>query len=190
VRRRQLVGLGLAVALVLGAVVLRERSQGSDGNDYGPLRRAVALQPCPTGLGPDLPRVTLPCLSGGPAVALAGARPGKPMLVNIWATWCPPCVREVPLLVRFDAEAGDRIGVVGVLHEDEQGQALEFARQYGMHYPSVVDDDGRVLRAYGSGPPVTLLVDADGKIRRVKRGEWHSLAELRSAVEDSLGLRL
>ena len=189
-RRRQLLGVGLALALVVGAVALREHSQTGNGNDYGPLRRAVALESCPPGLGHDLPAITLPCLDGGPRVALASRAPGKPLLVNIWATWCAPCVREVPLLLRFRVAAGDRVGIVGVLHEDEQGQALEFARQFGMHYPSVVDDDGRVLRAFGSGPPVTLLVDATGKVRKVKRGEWHSLDELRSAVRDSLGLSL
>jgi len=188
-RWRQLVGVGLALALVAGALVLRQRSAGG-ANDLGPLRRAVVLDSCPKALGADLPRITLPCLSGGPDVALASAAPGKPTLVNIWATWCGPCVREVPLLLKFRAAAGDRIGIVGVLHEDEQGQALEFARQYGMHYPSVVDDDGKVLRAFGSGPPITLLVDAGGHVRQVKRGEWHSLAELRAAVKSSLGLSL
>ena len=189
-RSRQLVGVGLALALVVGAVVLRERTQGAEGADLEPLRRAVGIESCPASLGADLPRITLPCLAGGPDVALASKPPGKPMLVNIWATWCQPCVREVPLLLRFREKAGDRIGVVGVLHEDEQGQALEFARQYGMHYPSVVDEDGQVLRAFSSGPPVTLLIDASGKVRQVKRGEWKSLAELVSAVSDSLGLTL
>jgi thiol-disulfide isomerase/thioredoxin len=112
------------------------------------------------------------------------------MLVNIWATWCRPCVEEVPLLLRFREQAGDRVGVVGVLHEDEQDQALEFARQYGMHYPSVVDDEGTVLRAFGSGPPITLLIDAQGKVRQVKRGQFHSLDELREAVATSLGVTL
>ena len=188
-RLRQLLGVVLALALVAGALVLRERS-GGHGDDLGPLRRAVALESCPKALGTGLPRITLPCLSGGAHVALASAAPGKPMLVNIWATWCQPCVREVPLLLRFRAAAGDRIGIVGVLHEDEQGQALEFARQYGMHYPSVVDDDGRVLRAFGSGPPVTLLVDATGKVRHVQRGEFKSLAQLKAAVAEHLGVTL
>ena len=189
-RWRQPVGVLLAIGLVIGALVLREQSQGAEGDDLGPLRRAVGLESCPPALGKDLPRVTLPCLSGGKAVALASAAPGKPMLVNIWATWCAPCFREVPLLLQFRAEAGDRVGIVGVLHEDEKGQALEFARQYGMHYPSVVDDDGRVLRAYSSGPPVTLLVDATGKVRHVQRGEFKSLAQLKAAVAEHLCTKL
>jgi thiol-disulfide isomerase/thioredoxin len=190
VRLRQLVGVGLVAVLVAGILALRPVGDSGDGDELAPLRRAVGLESCPAALGVDLPDVTLPCLAGGDDVAVAGAAPGKPMLVNIWATWCRPCVEEVPLLLRFREQAGDRVGVVGVLHEDEQGQALEFARQYGMHYPSVVDDEGTVLRAFGSGPPITLLIDAQGKVKRVKRGQFHSLAELREAVADALGVTL
>ena len=189
-KRRQLVGVGLAVALVVAAVALRERTQGAEGSELDPLRKAVGIESCPPSLGGDLPPITLPCLAGGSDVKLASAPPGKPMLVNIWATWCAPCVREVPLLLKFREQAGDRIGVVGVLHEDEEGQALEFARQYGMRYPSIVDPEGQVLRKFSSGPPVTLLIDATGKVRQVKRGEWKSLAELQAAVAKSLGLTL
>lgn len=187
-RRRQLVGVGLVGVLV--ASVLALRSSGDSADELAPLRTAVGIESCPAALGGDLPKVTLPCLDGGDDVALASAAPGKPLLVNIWATWCRPCVEEVPLLLRFRERAGDRVGVVGVLHEDEQDQALEFARQYGMHYPSVVDDDGKVLRAFGSGPPITLLIDAQGKVRQVKRGQFHTLEELLTAVADALGVRL
>lgn len=189
-RLRQLVGIGLVAALVAGVLAMRSLGDSDDGDELGPLRRAVGLESCPAALGTDLPKVTLPCLAGGPDVAVAGGAPGKPMLVNIWATWCRPCVEEVPLLLQLRAQAGDRLGIVGVLHQDLQGQALEFARQYGMHYPSVVDEDGTVLRAFGSGPPITLLIDATGKVRQVKRGQFHSLAELRTAVSDALGLTL
>ena len=187
-RSRQLVGVGLVAVLV--ASVLALRSGGDTGDELEPLRKAVGLESCPAALGADLPKLTLPCLGGGDDVAIASAAPGKPMLVNIWATWCRPCVEEVPLLLRFREQAGDRVGIVGVLHQDEQDQALEFARQYGMHYPSVVDDDGKVLRAFGSGPPITLLIDAAGKVRQVKRGQFRSYEELRTAVADALGVTL
>jgi thiol-disulfide isomerase/thioredoxin len=190
VRLRQVVGVGLVAVLVGGILALRPVGDSGDGDALGPLRRAVGLESCPAALGVDLPKVTLPCLAGGPDVAVASAPPGKPMLVNIWATWCAPCVEEVPLLLQLRAQAGDRLGMVGVLHQDLQDQALEFARQYGMHYPSVVDDDGKVLRAFGSGPPITLLIDAQGKVKQVKRGQYHSLDELRTAVSDALGLTL
>jgi len=112
------------------------------------------------------------------------------MLVNIWATWCSPCVREVPNLVGFASKAGGRVGVLGVDTEDESDKALTFASQYAMHYPSLVDEDGKVLRAYGSGPPITLLVDAGGQVVFTHRGELHSVAEIEQLVEEHLGVRL
>jgi thiol-disulfide isomerase/thioredoxin len=186
VRTRQLVGIGLVLVLVASVLALRAKGGSTDELDLQ--RKAAGLESCPAALGAGLPKLTLACLSGGEDVALASGAPGKPMLVNIWATWCRPCVEEVPLLLRFRERAGDRVAVVGVLHEDEQDQALEVARQYRMHYPSVVDPDGKVLRAFGSGPPVTLLIDATGKVKQVKRGQFHSLDELRTAVSDALGV--
>jgi len=112
------------------------------------------------------------------------------MLVNIWATWCGPCVREVPLLVDFSRRATGRVRVVGVLHQDLASNALEFARQSGMTYPSVVDEDGNVLRAFGSGPPITVLLDASGQVKSVKRGEFDDVAQIEALVEQTLGIRL
>jgi thiol-disulfide isomerase/thioredoxin len=154
------------------------------------LRQAAALQPCPRGLGPELPAATLPCLGGGDPVPLGSLAAGTPMLVNIWATWCGPCVREVPVLVEFNRRAAGRVGVVGVLHQDVASNALEFARQSGMTYPSVVDEDGDVLRAFGSGPPITVLLDAAGQVKHVQRGEFDDVAQIEALVEQNLGIRL
>jgi peroxiredoxin len=79
---------------------------------------------------------------------------------------------------------------VGIDTEDESDKALTFAQQYGMHYPSLVDPDGRVLRASGGGPPITLLVDADGKVVFTHRGELHTAAEVDAMVAEHLGVRL
>ena len=152
------------------------------------LREAAALPPCPSGLGRSLPDLTLPCLSGGPDVTLNGAGPGRPLLVNIWGTWCPPCVREVPLLVDLAEQNGGTIDVVGVLTQDTPVNGLEFARQFTMNYTSVLDDDGVVMRRFASGPPVTLFVSAEGEIRYVKRGEFTDANQLRQLVAQHLGI--
>ena len=189
--RRQLVGFVVVLSLIAIGLVLKSR--GKDANtavDLGPLRQAAKLAPCPSGLGPEIPDVTLPCLGGGKAVALRSAAPGVPTLVNMWATWCGPCVREVPTLVAFTAKAAGKIAVVGVDTEDESDKALTFAKQYSMHYPSLVDIDGKVLRAYGGGPPITLFVEPDGRVAFVQHGELHSVAEIEKLVATHLGVTL
>jgi cytochrome c biogenesis protein CcmG/thiol:disulfide interchange protein DsbE len=193
VTRRQVIGFVVVLALI--AVGLVVKSRGKDANtavDLAPLRQAAKLAPCPPGLGPELPDVTLPCLGGGKAVTLRGAAPGVPTLVNVWASWCHPCVAEVPELIAFTKKAAGRVAVVGVDNEDAPKDALTFAAQNGMHYPSLVDDDKQVLRTVHAapGPPVTLFLDASGHITHVQPGQFHSLAEIEKLVATHLGVKL
>ena len=154
------------------------------------LRAAVSLPDCPSGLGQSLPDLTLPCLTDGSDVRIDRPGPGTPMLVNVWGTWCPPCVREVPLLVDLVDQARGAVTVVGVLTQDTATNGLEFARQFGVNYTSVLDDDGVVMRTYSSGPPVTLFLSADGAVRHVKRGEFTDAAELRTLLQQHLDVAL
>jgi len=183
--------LGIAVLLV-GAVLLRDdpAPAASSAPDLSALRTAAALEPCPQGLGPELPDLVLPCLGGGPDVALRAQPPGRPTLVNVWASWCAPCADEVPELVAFHERAGDRVGLVGVLNTDVVHRGLAFSRDFGMRYPSVVDDDGEVLRAFSPGPPVTLFLDADGRVVHQRSGAFRDLAELEGLVARHLDVRL
>jgi thiol-disulfide isomerase/thioredoxin len=190
VRWRQALGLVLAVALVGGALLLRERGTADGADPLVGLRRAAAIEPCPTSLGPSLPDLTLPCLDGGPAVSVRGPGTGVPTLVNVWGSWCPPCVAEIPSLVALSDKAAGRLRIVGVSSEDPQDSALRFARQFRMHYPSVVDEDGRIMRAYKPGPPTTLFLDATGRLVYKHGGKFKDPAELERLVRDMLGIRL
>jgi thiol-disulfide isomerase/thioredoxin len=159
-----------------------------DGAKLAPLRAAAGLPACPSGVSRALPDLTLPCLSGGPAVPLTQAGTGRPMLVNVWATWCSPCVREVPELIALARAGTGQLDVLGVLTQDEETNGLEFARQFTMNYTSVVDDDGTVMRKFSPGPPVTLFLDAGGTLRHIQRGEIKDSATLRALVRKHLGL--
>jgi cytochrome c biogenesis protein CcmG/thiol:disulfide interchange protein DsbE len=159
-----------------------------DPAELAALRERADLEPCPPGLGRDVPDVVLPCLGGGAPVDLRAAPPGRPTLVNVWASWCAPCVEEVPDLAAFREKAGDRVGLVGVLTTDTQRSALTFAAELGMRWPSLVDDDGLVLRAFLPGPPVTLFVDAEGDVVHTRSGAFADLAEIEALVAEHLGV--
>ena len=184
------VGVLLAAALVYRSAPDEPGAKPAPDDRVVQLRAAADLDPCPAGLGPELPALVLPCLGGGADVDLTSPPPGRPTLVNVWATWCPPCVEEVPDLVAFAERAGDRVGLVGVLTQDTARNGLEFSRQFGVTYPSVVDDDGEVFRAFRPGPPVTLFLDADGHVVHRESGRIDSLTELEGLVAEHLGVVL
>jgi cytochrome c biogenesis protein CcmG/thiol:disulfide interchange protein DsbE len=196
--RRRSKGRALLLWLIAAVVALSGCAAGPGSPDAAPageqrvvdLRAAAALPPCPSGLGQALPDLTLPCLSGGPDVPLTAAGTGRPTLVNVWATWCAPCVREVPLLVEAAAQGTGKLDVVGVLTQDTPVNGLEFARQFEMSYTSVLDDDGAVMRRFSPGPPVTLFVSPAGEIEHVKRGEFKDADELRQLLVEHLDVEL
>ena len=196
--RSQRWALAGVVALLLLAVALRDHQPGTEASavppaaavDLAALRAEAALEPCPSGLGPAMPDLELPCLGGGPDVDLRSSAPGRPTLVNVWASWCAPCADEVPELIAFAERAGDRVGVVGVLTTDEASRGLAFSADFGMRYPSLVDPDGEILRAFPPGPPVTLFLDAQGDVVHTRSGAFRDLAELEGLVAEHLGVRV
>ena len=119
----------------------------------------------PAAAGPDgLPALTLPCLGPGPDVALDRLT-GRPTLVNLWATWCGPCREEMPLLQAAHDRHGEQVRFLGVDVQDDPEAARWFLDELGVGYPHAVDTDGELLRDLGArGLPVTLAVDADGRV--------------------------
>jgi cytochrome c biogenesis protein CcmG/thiol:disulfide interchange protein DsbE len=196
---RRLLGLAAVLVLLGVALVLGTHRPGSapaarpSATALTPALRAAqaaaALPACPAGLTTALPALTLPCYAGGADVVAARA-PGRPTVVNLWATWCGPCVDEVPELVAFAGRAGAAVGVVGVATEDAADSVYAFARTFKVNYPLVRDDNGDVLHAYGNALPVTLLVRADGTVADVHRGAYPTVAALQDAVATHLGVRV
>ncbi|HEX5741960.1 MAG TPA: TlpA disulfide reductase family protein [Pilimelia sp.] len=115
--------------------------------------------------GRRLADVALTCLTGGAAVG-TGALAG-PAVVNLWATWCPPCRAELPVLQRF-ADRTPGVHVVGVVTEDRPDWAADLGRELGLRFPQLVDSGGALRRAVGApGLPATVLLDAGGAVRHV-----------------------
>jgi thiol-disulfide isomerase/thioredoxin len=107
-------------------------------------------------------------LSGG-QFDLADHR-GKVVVVNVWGSWCAPCRAEAPHLQQVWTETQDRgVQFVGINVKDNDAAAKGFVRTYGITYPSLVDDDGRLLLMLrGSLPPEaipsTIVIDRQGRI--------------------------
>ena len=159
------------------------------------LKRDAGVEPCRPGGGgapvaDGLPEVTLPCLGGGPSVAVSGLR--GPMVVNLFAQWCGPCRRELPFYQRLHTAARGTVEVLGVDYLDTQPDgALRLVRSSGVTFPLLADPDGRLrtdLRVRGL--PGIVFVAADGTVTDVEYRSFSSYDELRDVVQQQLGVAL
>lgn len=122
----------------------------------------------------------------GPAVSLAGPDPvtgqtvdlaehaGKPVVINIWASWCPGCIAEAEDLRRF-AEAHPEAQVIGLDIQDSQSGARDFYRRWGWTWPSISDPSGELAARLGlQGLPTTLFLDEEHRVvaRIVGEGDF------------------
>jgi thiol-disulfide isomerase/thioredoxin len=101
----------------------------------------------------------------GQVVSLAGFA-GRPLIVNFFASWCPPCKRETPLLAKFYRDAKGSVMVIGVDANDEAGPAEQFLRRAGVSYPIGFDPlPASVTTSYGVyGLPQTFFVNSKHRI--------------------------
>lgn len=100
---------------------------------------------------------------------------GRPLLVNFWATWCPPCVDELPLLERFYKEQGEHgVQVLGLVI-DRKEAVVPFLKKLPLSFPVAIAglsgaDLGRALGNLAGGLPFSVLVASDGSIAQRKMG--------------------
>lgn len=94
---------------------------------------------------------------------------GRPLLLNLWASWCPPCREEMPDISAF-AAGHPEIAVLGVAVEDRLEDARAFATEIDADYPLAIADDGFEESYPNFGLPVTYLLDEDGEITQVYNG--------------------
>jgi cytochrome c biogenesis protein CcmG, thiol:disulfide interchange protein DsbE len=93
----------------------------------------------------------------------SGSHAGRPVVVNFFASWCPPCNQEAPDLAAF-AKAHPEVTFVGVDVSDKMADAKSFVAKYGLPYPVVYDAQGEIAQRYGvDGIPTTMFFDKTGK---------------------------
>jgi cytochrome c biogenesis protein CcmG/thiol:disulfide interchange protein DsbE len=127
------------------------------------------------------PDFTLQTLDGR-SVRLADLR-GRPVILNFWATWCPPCRQEIPNLMAAAAKWGDRVAIVGIDDSEDHDTVAGFVFQESMTYTVLLDPSHVVVDGYRvNGLPTSFFVDADGVIRDLVIGPL-SMA----AIDDKLG---
>jgi cytochrome c biogenesis protein CcmG, thiol:disulfide interchange protein DsbE len=152
----------VAVVLPAGAALLDRRRPAAEWESRTPPAGTSAVKVYEPGT--PAPPLRLQGLDGRP-VDLAALR-GRPVVVNFWATWCEPCVREFPLLAKAAAaHRADRLAVVGVLTGDRPAEARAFVRRHHATWPVGIDRDGATAAAWHAvGLPHTYFIRPDGTL--------------------------
>ena len=128
----------------------------------------------PAGAAERLPDFTLPNVDGSPWRAEEWR--GKVMVLNFWATWCPPCRREMPLFVRLDERFRDRGALfVGIAIDDPQA-VRDFIDTHGIEFPMLLGQERGIELARRLGNrlealPYTVVTDREGRVRLRRAGE-------------------
>lgn len=114
-------------------------------------------------IGEQVPPLPLTGLPGQELLTDADLRAGEVTLVNFWASWCPPCRQEHPVLAELAAQG---VRVAGIDKDDTTPDALDYLARYGdPYFAGATDPNGRVSIDWGvTGQPETFLIDGEGKV--------------------------
>ena len=152
----------LSFATIAFGVWLRQSDRSKVASESRPA--AAAVKPAP-----DFALKTL----DGSQIRLSELR-GKTVLLNFWATWCPPCKAEMPDLNALHREYGEarNFTVLGIDDEEGQADVAAFAKQNAIAFPLALDSDGAVTsnRYNVRGLPTSLIIDREGNIRDMWTG--------------------
>ena len=165
-----LLTLALGVVWILGS---RAQVQPAD---------AAAAQVAAPRAGFLAPDFTLTTLTGE-TISLSDLR-GRPVFINFWATWCPPCRAEMPdIQAAYERYAGQGLVILGVNMAEPPGPVAAFVQEFGLTFPIPMDRDGRVATMYRiRAIPTSFFVDREGVIRSMFIGPMNG-----PIIEERLG---
>ena len=146
-----------------------------------PAIAAVPDTPAPVAVGKVLPDVVMAGLNG-PSRSLSSYR-GRPLIINVWASWCGPCRAEAGSLERLAwSEAGSPYTVIGISTDDYRDAALKWLRHSNATVSHYIDSRLTLENMLGASTlPLTVLVDASGRVVARFHGarEWDSVESIR-----------
>lgn len=109
-------------------------------------------------------------LMDGTSITLSELQ-GKPVIINFWATWCGPCVKEMPAFERLKDDFGDKIGIIAVNCGDDAETVKDFVEENGYTFPVVLDEEYSISMLYPTNSiPYTVVLDAEGKVTHISTG--------------------
>lgn len=160
---------------------------GESGGAEGELLDVVAAEVVQTAGDVDVPPRDADLTAAGwdetAAWIAREARSGRPVVLNVFASWCGPCEDEAPILRRLAGEFTD-VAFLGVAHQDGLDAARAFVGEHELPFPTLYDIGGEVARAVGShGMPTTAFFDREGRLVGLHVGPL-SEAELRDRIGD------
>jgi len=166
----------LSLAAIAGYVAYRLTIGGAEPAPVAPTAAADAGHPDHehAALADSLPEIVLDDLAGTPTALSTHA--GQPLLINFWATWCAPCLREIPMLKRFHEE-DPAIRVVGIA-VDRFNDVVEYAAEMDFNYPVMVGqtagmDAMATFHNDAGAMPFSVFTAADGAVLGTHAGELH-----------------
>jgi thiol-disulfide isomerase/thioredoxin len=183
---RRLAALAAALALTAGAATACTEANGTEGKDYVAGDSIVVQIPVADRKSPvEFSGETL----SGDQLDLASLR-GKPVVVNVWWSECPPCRKEAPILQQASSELAGGGSVVGInIRDTSKDNALAFERTFDVTYPSIYDFGSQQLLNFPPpynprDMPSTMVLDDQGRVAALIRGEIPSKTTLLELVED------
>ncbi|QJD82821.1 TlpA family protein disulfide reductase [Cohnella herbarum] len=109
---------------------------------------------------------------------------GQTVLLNFWASWCKPCVKEMPLIDEIYRSKEINFQLVSVNVGESRGTVNEYLKQQDISFPVIIDATGKVSTLYRIvGLPATFVIDANGKLRQVGIGEITNRDQLLSMLQ-------
>ena len=172
--RRILTIVTIIAALFAGIWAVTTNWSDSESKRSNPIRTGAEA--------PDFTAVN----SKGEQVRLSDYR-GRAVMINFWASWCTPCVREMPLVHELAQQNANNVETLFVNVGESKGTINEFMKSHQFDFPVIIDAAGKVSKLYRiTGLPATMVIDRSGQFRHILLGELTEDIPLQQWLKESM----